>query len=89
MVASDLNKAFFSTSEVAKILHVSRIAVLKKIYSGILKAQKIGRNYVIAKDDVEALLGSRVTPEQEEEIKRTVRRAVKEYGSTFRQLGKE
>lgn len=89
MKGIDQNKDFFSTSEAAKLLHLSRVAVLKKIYSGLLKAQKIGRNYIIAKSDLEALLGSRVTPEQEEEIKKTVKRAVKEYGSTFRQLGKE
>jgi len=44
-------KKFISTTEAAKILGISTVAVFKKIKSGALPAQKVGRNYVIdAKD---------------------------------------
>ncbi len=46
-----------STNEVATILKISRNAVFKKIQSGKIKAIKIGRNYVIQKDEVLKELG--------------------------------
>ncbi len=47
------SKEFFTTSELAKKLGISRIAVFKKIKSGKIRAQKMGRNFVIYKKDVE------------------------------------
>jgi excisionase family DNA binding protein len=82
-------KAFFSTTEVAKVLNLSSVAVFKKIKNGQLKAQKIGRNYVIAKEDLEALIGSALSSEQKDEIESVVKKAVKQYKVTFRRLGKE
>jgi excisionase family DNA binding protein len=82
-------KPYFSTAEVAKILGISSVAVFKKIQSGKLIAQKIGRNYIIAKSDLDAFLGTSVSHEQQEEIKKVVKKAVKEYGVAFRRLGKE
>jgi excisionase family DNA binding protein len=42
----------YSTPEVAKILGVSRIAIFKKIKSGKLKAVKVGKGYVVAKEEL-------------------------------------
>jgi len=47
------SKDFFTTSEYAKKLGISRVAVFKKIKSGVINAQKMGRNFVIYKKDVE------------------------------------
>lgn len=82
-------KKYFSTSEVAVCLGISRTAVLKKIYSGLLKAEKIGRNYIILKEDLEEIMGNKITPKQQEEINNVVKRAVREYGTTFQKLGEE
>ena len=82
-------KNHFSAAEVAKIMHISRVAVFKKIKSGRIKAEKVGRNYVIARADLETALGSVVSPEQKNEIESIVKKAVKQYGVTFRRLGKE
>jgi excisionase family DNA binding protein len=49
------HKDFYTTAELAKILRISRIAVFKKIKSGIIKAQKIGRNFVIFKKDIDGI----------------------------------
>ena len=84
-----LVKTHFSVAEVAKIMGISRVAILKKITLGRLPAQKVGRNYVIARSDLETVLGSTVSPEQKKEIEHIVKGAVKEYGVTFRRLGKE
>lgn len=82
-------KDFYSTSELARILKISRIAIFKKIKSGEIKAVKVGRNYVISKDEVLKALGLSVGDKARAEIDRVVKKAVKEYGGTFRRLGKE
>jgi excisionase family DNA binding protein len=80
---------FFSTAEVAKALKVSRIAIHKKIMNGRIKASKVGRNYVIPKEEVLKLLGKSIGEENKSDIDKAVRRAVKEYGDVFKKLGKE
>jgi excisionase family DNA binding protein len=47
-----MEKKIFTTSEVAKLLGISRVAVFKKIKSGEIKAQKIGRNFAVYKKDL-------------------------------------
>ena len=82
-------KDFYSTSELARILKVSRIAVFKKIKSGEIRPLKIGRNYVISKEEVLKALGLAVGDKTKSEIDQIVQKAVKEYGEAFRKLGKE
>ncbi len=83
------NNDFLSTVEVAKMLGISRVAVFKKIQNGEIKANKVGRNYVIAKEDISAVLKSVLTDERKEEIDEAVDKTVKEYGDALKQLGKE
>ena len=78
-----------STAEVAKILRVSRIAVFKKIKSGEIKAEKIGRNYVISKEEVQKALGHVIGDKSKKEIDEIIKRGIKEYGEVFKKLGKE
>lgn len=47
-----MSDKFYSTPEVAKILGISRIAVFKKIQAGKLRAMKVGKGYVVAKEDL-------------------------------------
>lgn len=83
------NKEFMSTSEVAKILGISRIAVFKKIKSGQIKALKVGRNFVIPRSALSAVLGQTLSPEDKREIDVAVKKTVKEYGLTLKLLGQE
>lgn len=85
------NKIFFSTIEVAKLLHISRIAVFQKIKQGLIKAEKIGKNYAIPREEIEHLLeiNKNLTEKDKKEINDAVRRAVNEYGQAIRMLGKE
>lgn len=46
------SKKFYTTAELAKLLGISRIAVFNKIKKGLIKAQKMGRNFVIFKKDI-------------------------------------
>lgn len=49
------SRKFYTTSELAKKLGISRIAVFNKIKKGDIKAQKMGRNFVIFKSDIQDL----------------------------------
>lgn len=75
-----------STSEVAKLLGVSRVAVFQKIKSGEIPAQKVGRNYVIKREDLLLPGEKRVTDQQKAFIDQSVDRVIDEYGETLKLL---
>ena len=79
----------FSTIEVAKLLGISRVAVFKKIKSGEIKAAKIGRNFVVDKNDFPEILGSMLGKNRQRIIENAVKKTVREYGETLKLLGKE
>ncbi|MFA4875055.1 MAG: helix-turn-helix domain-containing protein [bacterium] len=81
-------KRYLTTAEVAKILGISTVAVFKKIKSGSLPAQKIGRNYAIDPKAL-GLKADRVGKETKRRIERAVKRVVKDYGEALKKLGKE
>ena len=78
-----------STTEAAKILGISREAVLKRIKKGRLKAKKVGRNYAIDRNEIADISGEELSTKQKEVITKSVKRVVKEYGETLKLLGKE
>lgn len=79
---------FISTSEAAKILGISRVAVFQKIQSGKIKAEKIGRNFVI---DKVILIGNldELNNERKKEITKVVSDVLRDYGDVIKRLGKE
>jgi excisionase family DNA binding protein len=82
------NKAYFSTAEAAKILGISRVAVFRRIKSGKLKADRVGRSYVIARESLE-IIGEALTGARKKEIDQSMKRILKEYGEALRMLGRE
>ena len=80
-------KKFFSTTELAKLMGISRIAVYKKIKAGEIKASRSGRNFVIEKKDLGGFLDQTVSMREKNLIRQSVRKTVKEYGETLRLLG--
>lgn len=82
-------KEYLSTSELAHLLGVSRVAVFKKIQSGKIKAFKIGRNYVVPMEEFLSTIGTFISPEKKKEMDEVVKRAVREYGDALRKLGAE
>ncbi len=84
-----MNQKMYSTTQTAKILHLSRIEVFRKIKSGKIKAEKVGRNYVIAHNDLLEALGKIVGVSKKKKIEEAVKKAVREYGETFKKLSKE
>lgn len=84
-----MDKKYLTTSELAKLLGISRIAVFKKIKSGKIKAKKIGRNFVIEKKELGGILDESLTERKKTEIDASVKKTIKEYGETLKLLGKE
>lgn len=82
-------KKYFSAPEIAELLGVSRTAVFKKIRSGQIHAEKIGRNYIVPKEEYEAILGIFIPDRRKKDIEEIVKRVVKKYGPALRKLGKE
>ncbi len=83
------DKKYFSAPEIAKLLGISRTAIFKKIKSGQIHAEKIGRNYIIPREEYAAILGIIVPERRKKDIENAVDRVVKKYGSALRKLGKE
>ena len=84
-----MKKNMYSTSEVASILHLSRVEIFRKIKAGKIKAEKIGRNYVIPFDSIEEILGETIGTHKKNEIEKVIDKALKEYGEVFKKLSKE
>ena len=80
---------FFSTSQVAELLGVSRIAIFQKIKSGEIKAAKIGRNYVINQDDLGDLFKKGISPSRKKTIDKAIKKTITEYGEALKKLKDE
>lgn len=83
------NNDYISTTQLARILNITRIAVYKKIKKGQIKAKKVGRNFVISAKEVEKILSNRITGKDKRNIERAVKKVVLDYGEVLRQLGME
>ena len=77
---------FISTTEAAKILGVSRVTLFNKIKSGEIKATKVGRNYIISKEEIMKLAENRLSDGGKDLIEQGVDRVIKEYGKTLELL---
>jgi excisionase family DNA binding protein len=80
---------YLTIPQVAKLLGISRIAVYRKVKKGQIKAQKIGRNYLIQRDVIGGVKGKPLSASERKRIDAAVRKAFKEYHETFRLLGQE
>lgn len=83
------NKNYYTVKELADIMGLSRITIFNRVKSGKIKAEKIGRNYIIYKKDLEKILGHDLTADDKISIESGVKKVLSEYGDTIRMLGKE
>lgn len=79
---------YLSTIEAAGVMGVSRIAVFKQIKSGKLRAEKVGRNYIIDRNDLAGIF-KHITPGEKKRVSAAVKKVVKQYGPALKKLGKE
>ncbi len=88
----DKKPKYVSVAELAKMLGISRIAVFKRIKKGQIPALKIGRSYAISTEFVSSIIQDKnkeLTEENKNDIEKTVKKVIREYGETLKQLGKE
>ena len=71
------------------MLGVSRIAVYKKVRSGKIQAERIGRIYAISRSKVFGTGKRKLTEKDKRLIDKAVRKVVGEYGDTLRMLGRD
>lgn len=84
-----MTKEYYSTMEAANIFRVSRKTVFQWARDGKIKATKVGKNYVIPHSAILEKLGKTIGAEKKVEIEKAINKALKDYGKTFRMLGKE
>lgn len=85
-----MQNQFISTAELASLLGVSRVTIFNRIKKEEIKAQKIGRNFIIDKADLPPeLFNNNISEDSKKEIQNAVKKTVAEYGETLRLLGKE
>lgn len=75
-----------SVSEVAEMMGMSRTHVLRKIKSGELPAQKVGKTYTILSSHLPGIYQP-LTETDKKQIDRAVEETLKEYGEVIRKLG--
>jgi excisionase family DNA binding protein len=51
-------KSLYAATELAKILGVSRQEVIRRIWRGFIKAQKVGNQYIITKKEAQRVIAS-------------------------------
>jgi excisionase family DNA binding protein len=82
-------KNLLSTTEAAKLLGISRVAVFKQIKAGKIKAKKVGRNFIIEKKELPFLLEEALSDANKRQIEEAVKKTIEEYGETIKLLGAE
>ncbi len=80
-------KEYYSVSEFAEILGISRIAVYKRIKKGQIEAIRFGRNYAIPKKYVLEIIGENLSESKKKIIEEAVEKTFKEYGEVLKRLG--
>lgn len=81
---------YYSTQEAAKLLGVTRVTVFRQIKNGKIKAEKVGRNFVIPASEISSSgKHEKTSGITHDEIDRAVKLAVKDYGRTLKRLGAE
>ncbi len=83
-----MNKEYVTTTQAAEILGISRMHVVRKIKAGEIKATKVGRSFLIPKEELSGIFKP-IDAQEKRTIAKGVERAVKEYGDVLKKLGKE
>ena len=52
----DNSKSLYSVSEAAKILGVTRQEVVRRIWRGFIKAEMVGKQYIISRGEMQRAL---------------------------------
>jgi len=75
-----------STTEAAKLLGISRIAVFNRIKKGKLEAKKFGRNYLINRDVISSDIDKELSDQEKKLIDKAVAKTIRDYSETLKKL---
>lgn len=84
-----INKEYLTITELAELLHISRVAVYKRIKKGEIKAKLIGKVYFIPREYCEEFAYKKISAKLKKEVVKGVKRVMLEYGDVLKKLGKE
>ncbi|MFA6572336.1 MAG: excisionase family DNA-binding protein [Bacteroidota bacterium] len=82
-------KTHYTVKEIADILGISRIAVFNKIKNKQIRAEMVGKTYIVDANELRGIFANELDNKQKEKIEESVARFVKEYGQTLKLLGLE
>lgn len=88
-ITNTKNIDFLTVKQLADILDISRIAVFNKIKKGQLVAKKVGKTYLIPKDQLVGIINNDLSEDEKIKIKNGVSKVIRDYGDTLKMLGKE
>ena len=60
--------------------------MFKKIKSGQIKATKVGKNYVVDREDLGGIFKKGISKTRKKEIKDAIKKTIKDYGEVLRML---
>ncbi len=84
-----VNDKYITIPQLAELIGLSRIEVYRKVRKGQIKAEKIGKIYVITDNEAANILGEKTSVKDKSRIEKAVKKTVKEYDEVLRKLGKE
>ena len=68
-----VNEKYITIPQLAELLGLSRIEVYRRVRKGQIKAEKIGRMYVVKDKEVAYILGKKLTAKDKGQIEKAVR----------------
>lgn len=77
---------FISAAQAAKILGISKVALINHIKSKKISATKVGNSYIIDSDELPMISKKEVSDNQKLEIEKAVDKTILEYSETLRLL---
>lgn len=80
---------YITIPQLAKMLNLNRTTVFQWVKSGKIQASKIGGTWIIDDPEVLRTLEGKLTKKQEQNIKRAIKLAIRDYGELFKRLSKE
>lgn len=82
------SRKFLTVSEVSKKIGLSRMQVIRKIRSGEIRAERVGRSYIVPEEGLPGIY-RKISQAERDRVTEAVRRVLKEYGDVIRRLGRE
>ena len=81
-------KDLISVAQAAELMGISRMHVIRKIKKGEIEAIKVGRAYVIDRNQLGGIF-RRISDSERGQVRKAVKKVLHEYGDAIKKLGTE